>query len=46
MAELVVMINDNIKMNKIITDHEKILLTVRDGQLVDIKREIAEKPIK
>lgn len=45
MSEIVIMINGEMKVNKIISDFEKVTLMIRDGKLVDIKREIAEKPL-
>ncbi len=39
------MINGEMKMNKMIGDFEKITLMLRDGELVNIKREIDEKPL-
>ena len=43
--EIILMINGEMKMNKMIGDFEKITLMLRDGKLVNIKREIDEKPL-
>ena len=45
MSEIIVMLNGEMKMNKMISDFEKVTLMIRDGKLVDIKREIAQKPL-
>lgn len=45
MNEIILMINGEMKMNKMIGDFEKITLMLRDGELVNIKREIDEKPL-
>jgi hypothetical protein len=41
--EIILMLNGEMKLNKMISDFEKITLTVRDGVLVNIKREIEER---